>query len=179
MTKITVKGHEFNALIIRDSFDRRALQYKNNIISLLKKIGVIEDDVNVHLQPVAFKKGRASASWYLDGRNLYYSYTTSKKFVENLYVVFKVIECEVNALLNKEKTVEQFISDFSEEDNIEEKRKEARKLLGVGEDCNDLEMISQNYKKMAKRQHPDVSGGSTEKFKEINNAHKTLKRELS
>jgi hypothetical protein len=31
---------------------------------------------------------------------------------------------------------------------------------------------------MAKSAHPDVSGGSTEKFKAVNGAHKMLKREL-
>jgi hypothetical protein len=179
MAKMKVKGHEFNAPLIRDSFDRRALQFHNNIITLLKKIGVIEDDINVFLQPVAYKRGRASVSWYLDGRNLYYSYSQSRKFVENIYVVFKVIEAEVNALLSEEKTFDQFIDDFSEDKDVEEKRIEARKLLGVEEDCNDLGLIGQGYKKMAKKCHPDVSGGSTEKFKEVNNAHKTLKRELT
>jgi len=179
MAKMTVKGHEFNAPLIRDSFDRRALQFKNNIISLLRKIGVVEDDVDILLQPVAYKRGKAAASWYFEGQNLYYSYALSRKFVENIYVVFKVIECEVNAIINEEKTVEQFIIDFSEDSDVEEKRKEARKLLGVEEDCNDLELINQNYKKMAKESHPDVDGGSTEKFKEVNNAHKMLKRELN
>jgi hypothetical protein len=178
MANITVKGHEFKEPLIRDSFDRRALQFKNNIISLLKKIGIHEDDVNVKLQPVAFRRGRASASWYLEGQHLYYSYNRSRKYVDNLYVVFKVIESEVNLILNKEKTPEQFMIDFHEEDDVEEKRKEARALLGVEEDCNDLELISQNYKQMAKSAHPDVSGGSTEKFKAVNGAHKMLKREL-
>ncbi|MBT4805650.1 DnaJ domain-containing protein [Candidatus Woesearchaeota archaeon] len=176
---MTVKGHEFNAPLIRDSFDRRALQFKNNIITLLRKIGVVEDDVEIPLQPVAYKRGKASASWYFEGQNLYYSYGLSRKFVENIYVVFKVIEAEVDLILSKEKTVEQFVLDFSEDRDVEEKRKEARKLLGVEEDCNDLELIGQHYKKMAKEYHPDVEGGSTEKFKEVNKAHKMLKRELS
>ena len=179
MAKITVKGHEFNAPLVRDSFDRRAIQYKNSILSLLKKLGLTEDDVEVHLQPVAYKRGRAFAFWYLNGERLYYSYNQSRKFVENLYVVLKVIEGEINAVLNEEKTVKQFIIDFSEDENVEEKRKEARELLGVEEDCNDLELIGQHYKKMAKEYHPDVEGGSTEKFKEVNKAHKMLKRELS
>ena len=178
MANITVKGHEFKEPLIRDSFDRRALQFKNSIITLLKKIGIAEDDINVELPPMAFRRGRASASWYLEGQHLYYSYNRSRKYVDNLYVVLKVIESEVNLILNEEKRPEQFTVDFYEEDDVEEKRKEARKLLGVEEDCNDLELISQNYKQMAKSAHPDVSGGSTEKFKAINNAHKILKREL-
>ena len=179
MINITVKGHEFKAPLIRDSFDRRAVSYKNSIISLMKKIGLTEDDLNVPLPVSAYKRARASASWYLDGQHLYYSYNQPKKFVENLYVVFKVLEFEINAILNKEKTIAQFIIDFSEDEKVEEERKDARKLLGVDENSNDMELISQNYKKMAKAYHPDVEGGSTEKFKEINTAHKTLKRELA
>jgi hypothetical protein len=179
MDKITVKGHEFKAPLIRDSFDRRAVQFKNNIFELLRKIGIGEDDVNVPVQNIAYQRGRAFVSFYFDRTHLYYSYNRSRKFVENLYVVFKVIEAEVNAVFNKEKTAAQFIIDFSEDEKVEDERKAARELLGVEENCNDIEVISQNYKKMAKAHHPDVEGGSQEKFKEINNAHKTLKRELA
>ena len=33
MAHITVRGHEFSELVIKDSYDRRALQFKNNIIA--------------------------------------------------------------------------------------------------------------------------------------------------
>ena len=42
----------------------------------------------------------------------------------------------------------------------------------------DMGLINKKYKVLAKEHHPDMPMGSTEKFKEINNAHKTLKREL-
>jgi hypothetical protein len=179
MANITVKGHEFKEPLIRDSFDRRAVQFKNSIFELLRKIGIGEDDVNVPVQNVAYKRGRAFVSFYLEHTHLYYSYNRSRKFVENLYVVLKVIEAEVNLVFNKEKTVEQFIIDYSEDEKIEDQRKDARELLGVEEDCNDIDLINQSYKKMAKEQHPDVEGGSQEKFKAINVAHKMLKRELA
>ena len=38
MAIITIKGHDINALTIRDSHDRRAVLYKNNIIEVLRKI---------------------------------------------------------------------------------------------------------------------------------------------
>jgi len=176
---INTKGHEFKAPLIRDSFDRRAVQFQNRFFELFKKIGIHEDDVNVPLQPIAYKRGRASVSFYIEGQHLYYSYSRLRKYVENLAVVFKVMELEVNSILNKAKTVEAFITDFFEDEKVEDQRKAARKLLGVEEDCNDMELISQNYKKMAKEHHPDVAGGSQEKFKEVNTAHKTLKRELA
>ena len=178
MTKIKARGHEFDAFRAKDSFNRRALQFRNNIFGTLKKIGLTEDDVDVPMEPSAMKNAPASASWYLDGRHLYYSYNASGKFVENLYAVSKVIELEVDALLSEEKTPQDFISGFSEDKEIEENRKKARKVLGVDENTLDLEEINKKYKLLAKEHHPDMPNGNPEKFKEINLAHKTLKREL-
>ena len=177
MARITVRGHEFNELMIKDSYDRRALQFKNIIIATLKKIGLTEDDVEVVVPRSARMKSPAAASWYFDGRNMYFSYKSSATFVQNLYVVSKVIEAEVAALLSGTKTVEEFARDFMEDRDVEVQRLEARKILGVEENCLDIEIINKSYKLLAKQQHPDL-GGDLEKFKEINNAHKMLKREL-
>ena len=178
MARITVRGHEFTELIIKDSYDRRALLFKNNIIAALKKIGLTEDDVEVVLQKISRQKGTAAASWYFEGRNLYFSYKMAGNFVQNLYVVSKVIEAEVSLLLAEEKTVEDFVRDFAEDRDVEDQRQEARKILGVPEDCVDMEKITRSYKELAKQLHPDVENGDAEKFKKINNAHKMLKREL-
>lgn len=178
MVTITIKGHEITPLTIRDSYDRRAVQYKNNIIEILRKIGLTEDDIDIKLEPNAFRRAPASVFWYMDGHRLYYSYKIAKKYVENLYIVFKVIDLEVKALLSKERTMEEFISAFSESKEVEKERKEARALLGVEHDVHDLTIIDAKYKDLAKKNHPDVKGGSNEKFKDINRAHKILKREL-
>lgn len=178
MVTIKIKGYEITPLIIRDTYDRRAQQYKNNIIETLHKIGLTEDDINIKLESSAYRNAPASASWYIDGHHLYYNYKIAKKYVENLYIVFKVIELEVKALLAEQKTMAEFIADFSEERDVEEKRTEARALLGVEEHINDMALINTKYKDLAKKNHPDMPGGDTEKFKRINNAHKILKREL-
>ena len=178
MTRLKIKGHEFSAFTVKDSPSRRAVQFRNNILSSLRKIGLTEDDVDVEIETLAVKKTPASASWYVDGHHLYYSYNGAAKFVENLYVVSKIIELEVDALLNERKTLHEFIAEFSEDKDIGDKRKEARKALGVDEDTLDLNVINEKYKSLAKAHHPDMPNGNMEKFKEINNAHKTLKREL-
>ncbi|PIN74147.1 molecular chaperone DnaJ [Candidatus Woesearchaeota archaeon CG10_big_fil_rev_8_21_14_0_10_45_16] len=178
MARITIKGHEFNQLVIRDSYDRRAQLFCNTIIETLRKIGISEDDVDVQLQKVARAKGSAAASWYFDGHYMYFGYKLADKFVENLYIVSKVIELEVKALLEERITMEEFTQHFSEDHDIEKRRKEARIILGVPEDCLDLDLINRNYKNLAKKCHPDA-GGDQELFKKINNAHKMLKRELS
>ena len=89
-----------------------------------------------------------------------------------------MIELEIKSLITKKKTREEFIADFSEERDVEEKRKEARKVLGVEHDVIDMGVIDAQYKDLAKKNHPDMPGGDTEKFKTINHAHKVLKREL-
>lgn len=178
MARITVRGHEFNGLIIKDSYDRRALQFKNTIIATLQKIGLTENDMEIVLPKIARLRAPAAASWYFDGKNMYFSYNGAPTFVQNLYVVLKVIEAEVAALSKGEKTTEEFVRDFMEDRDIEKQRKEARKILGVPENCIDMELINKSYKEKAKQLHPDVNGGDAEKFKQINNAHKMLKREL-
>ena len=177
MARIIVKGHEFNQLLIRDSYDRRAVLFQNNIIESLKKIGVIEDNIDIKMQKVARMRGYSAVSWYFEGRNMYLSYKSCPRFIDNLFIVSKVIEMEIKAFFNEEITIEDFITHFSEDDDIEKRRKEAREILGVDENCLDFELISKHYKELAKKHHPDA-GGDMEMFKKINNAHKMLKREL-
>ena len=179
MTLLKIKGYEFNAITIRDSFTRRAQRFYNNIINTLHSIGISEDDIFIDLEPVAIKQLPASVSWYIEGYHLHYSYKAGTKYVENLFVVSKIIEFEVKQILAGEKTIEQFIFDFSESDEIEKERKEARRLLGVDEDSLDLELMNKKYRELAKETHPDMPTGDTERFKMLNRAHKILKRELA
>ena len=178
MSKLNIKGHEFSAFIVKDSPSRRSVQFRNNILKSLRKIGIPEDDVEVEIEALSAKKSQASASWYIGGHHLYYSYNGADKFVENLYVVSKIIELEVDALQKEKKTMQEFITEFSEDKDISSKRKDARKTLGVEEDALDMNIINEKYKSLAKEHHPDMPSGNMEKFKEINNAHKILKREL-
>jgi len=176
---VKIKGHEIGTIIVKNSNNRRALQFKNNIVTLLRRIGANENDIDVPLENVAIKKAKASATWYLSGHRMYYSHNSQSKFVENLQVLFKVIEIETNLVLSEKKTFEEFIADFREDSDVDDKRKEARAFFGIGHDLNDLEIINKKYKAMAKELHPDMPTGDTEKFKQLNNAHKILKRELT
>jgi len=178
MALITIKGHEFEAVVARDAFGRRAAQYKNNIIRTLGMIGLTADDVDIELEPIAIKNVLASATWFAEGYRMYYSYKAAGRFVDNLYVVSKVIELEVADLLAERKTFEEFLSAFTEKEDVEAARKEARELLGVGHDVLDLEHIDKKYKELAKKHHPDMPTGDNETFKRLNMAHKILRREL-
>ncbi len=178
MTILTIKGYKFNAMIIKDSFTRRSQKFYSNIMNNLRSIGVTENDIFMELEPAAMKKFPAKITWYLDGYRLHYSYNAGNNYVENLFVVSKIIEFEVKQILTGGKTIEQCIFDFSESKEVEEERKEARRHLGVNEECIDLDLINKRYKELAKKAHPDMSTGDTEIFKMLNRAHKILKREL-
>ncbi len=178
MVTIKVKGFDINVPAIRDSYDRRAVQYVNSILETLRKLGLTDDDIYIKQETNGFRSAPASVSWYVDGHHLYYSYKLAKKYVENLYVVFKVIELEVQALLAGRKTMDEFMSDFMEGQDIEEQRKQARVTLGLEPHIVDTAVIDVAYKDLAKKNHPDMPGGDTETFKAINRAHKILKREL-
>ncbi len=174
---LTIKGHTFAAITVKDSFSRRAMQYMNNIITVLKQLGIPADQVDVELQGLASKKASASAIWFLDGHRMHYSYNGSQSFAENLAVVWKVLECEVADVIANKKELRDFIGEFSEEEDIDAQRKQARETLGVAADSLSLEEIDQKYKELAKKHHPDRHG-DIEEFKKVNAAHKILRREL-
>jgi hypothetical protein len=178
MVRIKVNGHEFEALTVKDSFNRRALQIKNSIITSLRSLGLTADDVEIELEPNAKKRAQASVSWYLDKQHLHYSHSSRSTYVENLSVVSTVISLEITALLEERITLDAFMDEFSEDIDVVEKRKDARAVLGLGHDVNDMKVIDKAYKGLAKKHHPDTDTGDTERFKEINHAHKILKREL-
>lgn len=177
MTSITIKGHTFVPVHIRDSHNRKAVQLQNKIADVLSRLGLTEDDFDIPMEKVAMKRAPASVSWWFEGYHLHYSYNHSS-FVDNLAVVFKILELEIASLLEERKTLNDFIHEFAEDKDIAEQRIEARKILGLPEDTRDIELINKTFKIMAREAHPDMPTGDTERFKALNRAHKILKREL-
>ncbi|MBL7056199.1 J domain-containing protein [Candidatus Woesearchaeota archaeon] len=175
---VNIKGHDFEQIIVRNSYDRRALQYQNKIINHLKIFGLTEDDVDVPLEKISMRKAQATTSWYLWDHHLFFSYNGSAKFVENLAMVEQVIEYFIKILSNDEITKEEFLELFAEDTDILKQREAARDVLGVEEHSTDFETIHKNYKRLSKEHHPDMPNGCTERFKKINVAHKILKKEL-
>ena len=174
---LSIKGHEIQHVAVRDSPQRKAVQFQNKIITVLKKLDLTEDDIEIELERVAIKRAPAAVSWFFNGYYLHYSYQ-GFTFVENLCIVFKVIEKEVDLLLQGKKTMDEFIAEFTEDKDILKQRKEAREILGVDENCIDLDVIDKRFKELSKKLHPDMDGGDLEQFKTINRAHKILRREL-
>jgi len=175
---IKIKGNEIELPSIGNSFDRRALHLQNSIINTLKQLGIERHSITIPMEKVAQKKFPASASWYFEGRNLRYSYSLMSKFVENLYIIDKVLKIEVGKLLSKEITIDQFSHEFSEDEDLPEQLLEARQTLGVDSKEKDFELISKKYKDLARKYHPDMPEGDHIVFQKINAAHKLIKKEL-
>ncbi len=178
METVNFKGHIITPMLFKDNFQRRALQMKNKIISALQKIGVMADDVELDFSGISVKKAKAVVTWYYDGHMLHYGNNSMDKYVENLYIVTKVIEGEVEFVLNGEKSMLDFVGEFKEDDDLEKSRKEAREFFGLAHDAKDMDEIDKKYKEMARHLHPDMPTGDVEKFKKLNHHHKILKREL-
>lgn len=177
--KVTIKDNEFTTPRVRDSFYRRSISFKNKIIQSLRKLGLTEDDVEIVIERAAMKRVPASASWYMEGYFLNFTYAKGVNYAENLAIVAKVIELEVEKVLSGKRSISEFCHEFEEHGDVVKQRKEARKTLGVDEDELDLLVINKKYKDLAKKLHPDMESGDVNEFKAINRAHKILKKELS
>lgn len=176
---VKIKGNEIEPPRINSSFERKAVQIQNHIIDTLKQIGIERDNVTMPIEKVPQKRAPAYVEWYFNGRNLKYSYSLMPRFVENLYIIDKVLRIEVEKLVSDEINADQFCREFFEDDDIDKQRVEARKILGVDENEKDFELISKKYKDLARQHHPDMPEGDHEIFQKVNAAHKLIKKELT
>jgi len=178
MVKIKAKGYEFELKTVTSGYDRKAVLYANNICDSLKKLGLTPDDVKVTIDILGNKNLPAFAEWYFDGHHLQYRYGGTNRFIDNLQIISRVIEMEVNELVLGKKTVADFVYDFTEEKDVKETRNNAREILGVDPKENNLEVINKKFKELSRELHPDMPNGDLDKFQALNKAHKLLKKEL-
>ncbi|HNV01597.1 MAG TPA: DnaJ domain-containing protein [archaeon] len=178
MEVIKIKGHSVNFIPTKDSYNRRALQFKNKCINSLEELGTRRDDIEIELDGYCGRDAKATITWYFNGNRMYYEVASQKKYVDNLFILSKIIENEVELVLLNKKPIEEFIAEFREDEDVHDERKEAREFFGVSHNHKNIEEINVKYKKMARELHPDMPTGNVEKFKELNHHHKILKREL-
>jgi len=178
MVQLKLKGNELNCSFTTNSSSRYAILFRNKILTSLKKVGVSQDYIRLKEETTGMKKSGAEVRWYMKGFNCYYSYNRQENYVDNLQVISKLIDAEVNQILEEKKTVEEFIQEFNENDEVIEQRKKAREFLKLDENEKDMNVINIEYKKLAREFHPDMPNGNSEKFKKLNEIHKVLKKEL-
>lgn len=180
MDKFLVKGHQIPVKVTKSAYDRKAVLFANNIVDELKKIGITRDDINVETSVLGNKNVPAVLEFWAQGYYLRFSFSLAKRFIDNLYVISELIKLEVREVLEGRKEMGEFLESFSEDSGGKELAdglKQAKVDLGLDESESDLEVIDREYKKLARKHHPDA-GGDLEEFKKVNKAHKLIKKQM-
>ncbi len=180
MVKYVLKGHEIECKVTKTGFDRKAVLFANNIISELKKIGIKRDYIEINTNVLGNKNYPATIEFWAEGHYLRFSYSMTKRFIDNLYLISKLIEIEVKDVLEGKKELYDFYNLFVETEDrkgISNELKQAKLTLGLNEDETDTTLITNAYRKIAREHHPDA-GGSIEDFQKVNKAHKLIKKEM-
>jgi hypothetical protein len=180
MNSVIVNGHEIEIQMTKSAYDRKAVQYANSIITELKKLNIQRDDIEINTNILGNKIFPATLEFWFKGYYLRFSYSIARRFIDNLYVIKEFIKIEVNEVLTGKKEFSEFIQFFSTDSkrkDIGKELKNAKVKLGLNEYENDIIIINKAYKKLAKTHHPDI-GGNLEEFKNINKAHKLIKKEM-
>lgn len=178
METIKIKGHDIKFIPAKDNFNRRALQYKNKLITSLGELGVKRDQVDLELDGYCGRDAKASVTWFFEGHRMYYEVATQSRYVDNLFLVSQLIEKEVHLVMDGKKPMTEFTIEFTEDEDVHDERKAAREFFGLEHSHKDMTEINKKYKDLARTLHPDTPTGNVEKFKELNHHHKILKREL-
>lgn len=180
MEEVSVKGHLIKVKVTKTGSDRKAVLFANNIVEELRKLNITRDDIEIKTNVLGSKNIPAVIEFWSQGHYCRFSYSITKRFIDNLYVIMKLIELEVNEVLLGKKELVQFLQSFSEDGKRKEIKKDlinAKKILGLDENEVDIEIIDKAYKKLARSHHPDL-GGSLEEFQQVNKAHKLIKKEM-
>lgn len=181
METFVVKGHEIPLKITKTGCNRKAVQLVNSIVADLKLIGVVRDDIEVEIPTLANRISPAVLEFWLNRQYCRFSYSKAKRFVDNLYLISKLINLEVREVVEKRKDIHEFYSMFNESKSdmkaLDKSLNEAKLLLGVEENEDDIDTINLAYKKLARKHHPDL-GGSMEEFQKVNKAHKLIRKEM-
>ncbi|MCH8520032.1 MAG: J domain-containing protein [Nanoarchaeota archaeon] len=181
MQTYTVKGHEIALKVTKTGCNRKATQLVNSIVTSLKQIGVVRDDIEVVIPPLANRIEPAVLEFWLNRYYCRFSYSRANRFIDNLYLISKLIEIEVEEVISGKKDIQEFYSMFNESKSdmkkLDKSINEAKVLLGVSESEKDVEVINLAYKKLARKHHPDL-GGDIEEFQRINQAHKLILKEM-
>ena len=181
METFTVKGHEIPLKITKTGCNRKAVQLVNSIVADLKLIGVVRDDVEVEIPTLANRISPAVLEFWLNRHYCRFSYSKAKRFVDNLYLISKLITNEVREVVENRKDIYEFYSMFNETKSemkaLDKSLSDAKLLLGLEKREDNIDTINLAYKKLARKHHPDL-GGDIEEFQNINKAHKLILKEM-
>ena len=104
MNVFSVKGHEIKVKVTKAGYARKSVVFANNIVEELKKLNIIRDDIKIETNILGNKNLPATIEFWADGHYLRFSFSMTKRFIDNLYIIMKLVEIEVNEVLTKKKT---------------------------------------------------------------------------
>ena len=169
MKIIKVKGYEINFIPTISAIDRKAVLYCNNIIEEIKKIGLNQDYVEFLKCENSHRIELCKFSIYYENHKLIFSHNSQRRYIDNLFILSKLVEKEIQALLNNQITKQNLIDKYTQEKLEDDFRNKAIEILDLKKNNFDKETLNKNYKELAKKFHPDKEGGSVDEFKKINN----------
>lgn len=180
MNRVAVKGHEIDVKVTKSAYSRKAVLFANTIVEELKKLGITRDEIEIETHILGNKDVPATLEFWTQGQYMRFSYSQTRRFIDNLYVIKEVILREVEEVVTGKKDIWEFLTLFSgdhDSKKIKFELEEAKRVLGVEEDEKNFDTIHNAYKKLARKHHPDL-GGDLETFQSINKAHKLIKKEM-
>ena len=181
MPKIEVNGKTVYYNVSPYNARLTITSYKRKILESFKKIGIEPPYLDIIFgggMGYTSSDGWAKVTWIVNSKEHEYKCDSQPREVDNVAAIAQIIESDCKAIRRGLKTFGQVMNQFAIGYNTEtEKIKSNRDILGVNQDCKDLDYISYKYKQKSKELHPD-NGGDEEGFKELNEAYTELQKEL-
>ena len=182
MPKIEVNGKTVYYKVSPYNARLSFANYKRKLLESFAKIGIEPPFLDVVFgggMGYTSTNGWAKVSWIVNETEHEYKCDSQPRSVDNLAAIAQMIEADSKAIRRGLKTFGQVMNQFKlGYDSDSPKIKSPKEIIGVPESTKDFEYISFKYKQRAKELHPDA-GGDTEKFKQLNEAYQTLKKDLN
>lgn len=174
MERINVNGRNIYIKPGKSRYTKTAYQLSQMIYHDLERIGITRAFVELPIprNPLSLSIP-AEISWRVNGQEYYYKASRQERYVDNLGVIWKVINAEVYAIKNGLKEFGVVMNQFRLDYDPKTIQKTPHEILGIDPTITDKEYIKYRYKQLAKLKHPDV-GGDPEEFKKIKDAYDKL-----
>lgn len=178
--KFEVNGRTIEIQVNENNSIKNIHTLRKEIIKWLSRIGITEDYVNIEYNKYGYEEPFASISWVVNGKEYYYECKTQKTATKCLASIEQLVHYEVIFIERGIKSFAQVMNQFKlGYDPSGPTMKTPREILNIPAGVNDFEFVKFKYKELAKKYHPDnKETGSENKFKELQEAYKSLENEL-
>lgn len=153
--------------------------YKRIIFESLEQIGIEPKYVDLQFGGGSgFRTDSwAEVIWFVNSVEHKYRCDSQQSDIDNVASISQVIAQDVKSIRRGLKSFGQIMNQFQIEAPSGKQSKTPRQILGVDENCDDIDYIMFKYKKKAKEIHPDKVGNHEEMSK-LNTALEMLRKGL-